>query len=569
MLCSLLAGLGSGAAVLGLVAWLAGRAPDGVPADVRWTIPTVLVALLASLVAPGALDSRGLRVVGGVLVGVLGVAAVVAWTQRPAPPETEDPMSNALPLGGMAPALLAAGAVLVAATTVLAARSTDDRSPPVRLGWRRALPAAVAVGVVAAAGTLLPAYADDRVHRHNTRVSAPVPAQDLASTLTGDVAWQSQPYGGSHDAGRAWMAATSGGLALGAAAPGGIRMLDPGSGEWRWEWRRSDLAHSSNPLAVSAEGGLLAALFTAAGDRHPAPPRVVVLGADSGDVRAELFGPVGTPLAVTEQMVVTVRPGSEESELIAHDLDGSGLWTTMIAGEVETGHDLFFGDDGETLLTTVRSGNGDGWRSVAVDLASGDVLWDRNGSPPLQVVPGTGVAVTGDVAQSSQLGEVLAVDLRDGEPIWEQDVTVPDGRTRNPDLDGCDPRLDVDAEHLTFLTCTDLGRHNLMTAIDPRTGDILWEQALKSSTAPLVFNAANEDPMQAMPDGTTAVLRALGSGEAESYEILRIGPDGVTRSPLWEGVTAAPAFNEWLRVGGTTMIDLFPAADQWTIIGLR
>lgn len=557
----LLIGLGAGVGFIGYQLWRAAGSAEGLSAtSQRWTVAAGLVAFIAALIASAvmgaerqprrAMANKALWAVAALLLG----AGVLTFFLRPDPVTIYDPpVTNAWFLVRLSPFALLIAGVLLAAAATLGLFIVKAGAPKSSLKWPRWVGGALAAGVLVGGGLVWPPLVDARAHQANTVSQSPSdPPGALASDLDGEIAWSTDDYGD-----RNRMRSTAGGMAVRTSSPGGIKMLDPRTGQVRWSWHRADLRDGVEPMAVSADGTLIAARFQTL-DQHPEPPNLVVLDAETGAVQAEFTDAVGSPLAVTADQIVTVT--SNKVDLAAYGFDGEQHWSHEMSLPIRNSDEVFFSATDDTLLLTLEA-ESHGWRSVAVDLGTGESLWQQSaprGMAPLRIVPGTDLAVTGGVGVPianyyRPSARVLAVDLADGEEVWERSIDIPESFEGSIDRDGCAARVDVAESHLTFITCADHGADLTLTGLDPATGEPVWEQAILTDEGDWPPRPTGEDPLQAMSDGTTALL--VRSPE-DGCTIARAGPDGVHRAPLADEEAGGGCDTvRWRQVGETVLID--------------
>ncbi len=570
---SVLLGLGIGLMTVGLLIWRAASTSGGIDSTlVRWTVPSALVGGLTAGIAARlggrvrALWRRRLSLALWFLSAAVLIVAVIAFSAA-----SEEPADPAIASSATVLAPLAAPTLVAAAALVAAASALFNRAPPEPSWGYRAAPAAVGVLVVmpvlVAAGLPVQGWVEGRVATANT-VSSPTqqPAEVLESRLTGDEAWRFD----LEIAAPGQVLNTAGGFAVRSERPGGVRMLDPLTGEVRWSWQRTDLNDARYRMVASEDDALVAATFTRA-EQFPTPPRVVVLDAETGAARAQLPEFAGAPVAVTQDRVIAV----EANRVRAIDFDGEQLWSTELSNPVVSNLDLTSAGHGVLLVAT----DGDqGRRSEAVDIASGEILWER-GAPAqagaYRVVPGTDVAVTGGLGyrrldgrliemQQPVGAEVVAVDLATGDEKWTTSVSVPDG-IEDINANGCLQRLDIDTDRVTFAACAESGRRVIVTGLDPASGRILWEQSVDPGDAPWGPRLQADDPMQAMADETTVFLAPARDGY--ECDIVRVGPDGVERAPV-ERAVASRGCDHQSWIGNQRTAILSPSGSD-EIIALR
>lgn len=167
----------------------------------------------------------------------------------------------------------------------------------------------------------------------------------------------------------------------------------------------------------------------------------------------------GTP-AVGEGLVVV---GGLDGDVLALDADtGEQRWTAALGNEVIAAPAIGQG------TVVVRSNDG---RITAFEAGTGEQRWFWVQELPALTVRGGDAPVLGPgyVFVGSDDGTVIALGLADGQPIWEQQVGQPDGRTeleRMADIDGS-PILD----NATLIASSYRGQ---TMAIEAPTGRPLW-----------------------------------------------------------------------------------------------
>ena len=113
----------------------------------------------------------------------------------------------------------------------------------------------------------------------------------------------------------------------------------------------------------------------------------------------------------------------------------------------------------------------------ALDLNSGNISWSAGkGAPALTLRGASQPMVVGDlVLVGFDDGKLMAINIRDGEPLWEVPVSTPKGRSeleRMSDVDGEFTYLDG-----TVFAASFNGR---VVAIDLDSGKTLWSKDLSS-----------------------------------------------------------------------------------------
>lgn len=209
--------------------------------------------------------------------------------------------------------------------------------------------------------------------------------------------------------------------------------------------------------------------------------------------------------------------GTTRGEVIALDVaDGAERWRTPTASEVltppATGGSLVFAQTSDGRL-------------MAMEGASGTMRWSFDTQVPILTLRGTATPVFADgvVYSGFASGKVSAVRADNGQPLWEQRVQLPEGRSeldRMVDIDAAplvdggnvyavsyqgrlvalrrtDGALVWDFETSSYVDLASgygnvyvVDEHGVVTAIDRGSADVVWAQdGLKNRglTSPLVF----------------------------------------------------------------------------------
>lgn len=164
-----------------------------------------------------------------------------------------------------------------------------------------------------------------------------------------------------------------------------------------------------------------------------------------------------------------VYVGSERAKMFALNADdGSQVWETPVAGEV-TSHPVI--SDGVVL---VHTSNG---MLQALNEADGAVKWTVNLDMPALSVRGESAPATafGAAIVGGDNGRVSAVLINQGQLIWQQRISQPSGATEIDRLNDVDTTPVIVGEVVYAL-----GYHGNLTALDLRSGQILWKRELGS-----------------------------------------------------------------------------------------
>ncbi|WP_129139258.1 outer membrane protein assembly factor BamB [Modicisalibacter coralii] len=197
------------------------------------------------------------------------------------------------------------------------------------------------------------------------------------------------------------------------------------------------------------------------------------IDADSGERlwQIELDTPVSSGLsAVAGQVYLGTRNG----EVLALDQDdGSIVWRSRVSSEV------LAPPQANSELLVVQSVDG---AVTALDRATGEERWVYTSNEPALTLRGTGTPrVINQVSFAGFAnGRLVTLDNRNGQPLWDMRVAVPQGRTevdRLVDLDG-QPLLTRDGR--LYVTSYN-GR---LLALQATSGEILWEREASSYLSP-------------------------------------------------------------------------------------
>ena len=161
--------------------------------------------------------------------------------------------------------------------------------------------------------------------------------------------------------------------------------------------------------------------------------------------------------------------GTENGEVIALDADdGMERWRVKVPSEVMSISEVKYG----VIVTRTNDS-----KVHAIDLNTGEIDWSAGkGAPPLTLRGASQPKVVGDlVLVGFDDGKLMAINLRDGEPVWEVSVSTPKGKSeleRISDVDGELAYLDGIVFAASF--------NGRVVAIDLDTGKTLWAKNLSS-----------------------------------------------------------------------------------------
>ncbi len=216
------------------------------------------------------------------------------------------------------------------------------------------------------------------------------------------------------------------------------------------------------------------------------------------DLRVRWKIPLGSGysgVSVAEGLAVTMDTDGESDRLIAfHTSTGTEAWKIVVAPNYQ-GHDGSV--DGPVSTPAISEGRvfalDPGGRFLAVDLETGDILWerdlsaDRNADDPYYGF-GSSPLVFGDtvlVQVGGSHGALMAMRAVDGRVLWSDGEGVIDEQSPK--------RLSVDGfEQIVYAT------NESLRGVDPGSGRLLWEWEHDGGNAAFGSNTTSPLPL---PDG--------------------------------------------------------------------
>jgi outer membrane protein assembly factor BamB len=204
---------------------------------------------------------------------------------------------------------------------------------------------------------------------------------------------------------------------------------------------------------------------------------------------------------------------------------GKRIWVQNVGAPV---HGAPTVADGRVFATTVAN------QLQALDAADGHVLWTHSGIPePASLLGAASPAVAGDIVVVAYTsGELYALRVANGRVLWSDNLATaqPLGALNSiADVRG-QPVIDRDRVFA-------VSQSGLMVAIDLRTGDRVWEQNVGSTHAPwaagdfvYVLDNDNEVVCLTRDDGQVRWVRPLPRWEE---------PDKHRDAILWTGPVLA------------------------------
>lgn len=248
-------------------------------------------------------------------------------------------------------------------------------------------------------------------------------------------------------------------------------------------------------LYVAESGGEVAALDPATGR-----PRWKI------ETKARL---ISGPTVVDELVLL----GTLDAEIIAlKRADGSPVWRARASSEV------LAPPSGAGNVIVARSVDG---RVFGLAAADGRRLWSFDRSEPSLTLRGLSAPLIegSRVLLGMDSGRLAAVQLANGQPVWEQPISVPSGRTELERL------TDIDAALVSIPEGVLVASYGGDVAlIDPADGESRWRRSIKSDAG---LAAGKGNVYVADADGVVWALD-LATGAAawknESLQYRRLSP---------------------------------------------
>jgi outer membrane protein assembly factor BamB len=167
--------------------------------------------------------------------------------------------------------------------------------------------------------------------------------------------------------------------------------------------------------------------------------------------------------------------GGNKGDVLAYDEDGKLRWKSLVSSEVLSVSQVA---DGVVL---VRSGDG---RIAGLNAADGKRMWMYERSTPALVVRShAGVAINRGVAFAGFAGgKLAAIRIKDGEVIWEAQVSQPSGNTELERISDITSDPIVDDEQVCAISFQ--GR---VACFDKIQGSALWSRDISSDKGIMVL----------------------------------------------------------------------------------
>ncbi|AIL63495.1 outer membrane protein assembly factor BamB [Pseudomonas alkylphenolica] len=250
---------------------------------------------------------------------------------------------------------------------------------------------------------------------------------------------------------------------------------------------------------------------------------VMAMDRNTGDVawKKDLELPVSGAVGVGYGMVML---GTLRGEVIALDAStGEQRWRSRVTSEVLAPP----ATNGDVVVVQTQDD-----RVIGLDASTGDRRWIYESTPAVLTLRGTGAPiVTNHLAVAGlSTGKVIALDTRNGVPVWEQRVAIPQGRSE------LDRVVDIDGGLLLsggiLYVSSYQGR---VAGLDLESGRVLWQRDASSYTG--------------VAQGFGNVYVSLASGTVE-------GIDERSSSALWSNdslarrqLSAPEVFSSYVAVG--------------------
>ncbi len=163
-----------------------------------------------------------------------------------------------------------------------------------------------------------------------------------------------------------------------------------------------------------------------------------------------------------------VLVGGDKGDVLAYDEDGKLRWKSLVSSEVLSVSQVADG------IVMVRSGDG---RIAGLNAADGKRVWMYERSTPALVVRShAGVTIQRGVAYAGFAGgKLTAIRIKDGEVLWESQVSQPRGNTELERISDITSDPVVDDEQVCAIAFQ--GR---IACFDPAQGSPLWNRDISS-----------------------------------------------------------------------------------------
>jgi outer membrane protein assembly factor BamB len=171
-----------------------------------------------------------------------------------------------------------------------------------------------------------------------------------------------------------------------------------------------------------------------------------------------------------------VLVGGDKGDVLAYDEDGKLRWKSLVSSEVLSVSKVADG------IVMVRSGDG---RIAGLNAADGKRVWVYERSTPALVVRShAGVAIQRGVAYAGFAGgKLTAINIKDGEVLWEAQVSQPRGNTELERISDITSDPIVDDNQVCGIAFQ--GR---IACFDTAQGSPLWNRDISSDKGMMVLS---------------------------------------------------------------------------------
>ena len=235
----------------------------------------------------------------------------------------------------------------------------------------------------------------------------------------------------------------------------------------------------------------------------------------------ELELPVSGALSVNGSLVFV---GTLKGQVIALDSNtGEEVWRASVPSDVLAAPV----SNGYVVVVQTQDD-----RVIGLEADTGKQLWISENSPAVLTLRGTSEPlVTGRLAIAGlSTGKVIALDINNGAPVWQQKVALPKGRSELERIVDIDGGMLLDGSTLYVVTYQ--GR---MAAVDIDNGQMLWQRDSNSYVG--------------LGEGFGSIYVSLSSGVVEAV-------DKTSSSALWSNdqllrrqLTAPAAISNYVAAG--------------------
>ncbi len=246
--------------------------------------------------------------------------------------------------------------------------------------------------------------------------------------------------------------------------------------------------------------------------------RISVINADSGDSikRFETELPLSAgPLLSDERAFV----GTFDGELVAlNRADGSVVWRAQLSSEVLAMPVI---QDGVVVVRCV-----DG-RVFGIDLQTGTRIWVYDRSVPLLTLRGSSdpLGRAGQIFIGHEDGAISALRAEDGSLLWQQRVSIPEGRTELDQLSDVDGPMVIVGSELYAVTYK-----GQLAGLALDSGRILWTKDVSSHQG-----VSLQRTQLAIADRDDAVWLVDRRNGATLWRDDRLARRGITRPVFFRG----------------------------------